>query len=161
MSALPPPPPPLPPANVAPVAAPAAAPRPKPPVVAAEGPAGAFLVELLIYNGSPFKDHWAYWVCSHTRPDLGVLIHAAGDVRHGFSFQIKRCHDFKVTGTQPTTTVPLQWVDGRLFNEEAMFNGGVYKADNKPVCGFETSLYQVKVPEKSLNAVDDTVCFQL
>lgn len=33
---------------------------PKLPEVPAVGPTGAFMVELLIFNGYPFKDHWAY-----------------------------------------------------------------------------------------------------
>ncbi|QQK42088.1 kinase-like domain-containing protein [Penicillium digitatum] len=80
---------------------------PLPPAVAPSGPPGAFLVELLIYNGAPFKDHWSYWVRSHQDPDLGVLIHAAGDVRNGFQFKIKRDHDFRATGNLPTKRIPL------------------------------------------------------
>jgi hypothetical protein len=35
-------------------------------------PAVAFLVELLMFNGWPFKDYWAYWVRSHTDLNFGV-----------------------------------------------------------------------------------------
>ncbi|KAH8647524.1 hypothetical protein BGZ61DRAFT_549343 [Ilyonectria robusta] len=81
---------------------------PKPPVVASIHPAGAFLVELLIYNGSPFKDHWAYWVRSHTDPDIGVLIYAMGNVINSFIFEIKRNHDFRATGNVLSKQIPLQ-----------------------------------------------------
>ncbi|KAA8651482.1 uncharacterized protein ATNIH1004_000370 [Aspergillus tanneri] len=35
---------------------------PQHPVVSQTGLPGAFMVELLIFNGAPFKDHWAYWL---------------------------------------------------------------------------------------------------
>lgn len=134
--------------------------QPKPPSVSLNGPTGAFLVELLIYNGSPFKDHWAFWVCSNRDPELGVLVHATGDVRNGFQFEIKRSHDFRATGNRPSKRIPLQWVDGRYFNETAMFNHGVRKIDTVPVCAFEASLHKIKAPGKSLNTVDSKVSLQ-
>lgn len=149
------PPPPPPPAAKAPALPPAT----KPPSVAATGPAGAFMVELLIYNGAPFKDHWAYWVRSHSDPNIGVLIHATGDVKNGFEFQVKRSHDFNTTGNRPTKRIPLQWVGKEYFDEKKMLNDGKYKLDNAPVCIFEASVYKIKTPEKSLNAVDDRVSF--
>ncbi|KAF4212692.1 hypothetical protein CNMCM8980_000785 [Aspergillus fumigatiaffinis] len=85
---------------------------PHPPTVTARSPPRAFLVELLIYNGHPFKDHWAYWVRSRVSPDLGVMIHATRDVRNRFKFKIKRSHDFRTTQNPPTKRIPLQWVDG-------------------------------------------------
>ncbi|KAE8135380.1 hypothetical protein BDV38DRAFT_252698 [Aspergillus pseudotamarii] len=130
---------------------------PKPPNVASEGPAGSYLVELLIFNGWPFKDHWAYWVRSHSDPDIGVQLHATGDVRNGFEFQIKRNYDFHDENSEcPSTRTPLQWIDGKYFDERAMMNNGVFKLDNMPVCGFEASAYKVKAPEKSLNTVTQT-----
>ncbi|RAL01362.1 uncharacterized protein BO80DRAFT_424911 [Aspergillus ibericus CBS 121593] len=128
---------------------------PQPPSVAATGPAGDFLVQLLIYNGHPFKDHWAYWVCSHTSPDYGVMIHATGDVRNGFKFEVKRGHDFLATQNPPSKRIPLQWVSGEYFDEAAMLNNGQYKIDNNPVCRFEASAHKVKAPEKSLNTTDN------
>lgn len=130
---------------------------PRPPTVAPSGPPGAFLVELLIYNGSPFKDHWSYWVRSHQDPDLGVLIHAAGDVRNGFQLEIKRGHDLRATGNLPTKRIPLQWVGKELFNEKAMSNSGECKVDQTQVCYFEASVHKVKVSEKTLRAVNDKV----
>lgn len=149
----PPPPPPLPPSFNA--AVPASGPAP--PVVANKGPAGALLVELIVYNGSPFKDHWAYFVQSSFHPSIGVIIHATGDVRNGFRFEVKRNYDFAVTSTIPTSRIPLQWIDGKFLNERAMLNTGVYKADNVPVCPFEKSVHKVKAPEKSLNAARQSV----
>ncbi|KAK1640657.1 hypothetical protein BDP81DRAFT_420474 [Colletotrichum phormii] len=147
----PPPPPPPPVVKKAPTPPPA----PKPPTVASKGPPGAFFVELLVYNGSPFKDHWAYFVCSHRNRDIGVLIHATGDVRNGFKFEIKRSHDFDATGNYPTTRIPLQWVNAQHFDEKAMLNHGRHKIDTVPVCGFEASVNKAKAPGKTLNSVDD------
>lgn len=129
------------------------------PAVPLTGPTGAFMVELLIWNGSPFKDHWAYFVRSHTDPDIGVKIHATGNVRSGFEFEIKRSENLQTTEDIPSTRVPLQWVDANYFNEKAMLNDGEYKIDNAPVCGFERSAYEVKAPGKSLNTVSDGVRF--
>ena len=130
---------------------------PKPPVVSPTGPEGAFLVELMIYNGSPFKDHWAYWIFSHTNPDIGVAMDAAGDVRSGFEFQIRRSLDLFDSSNQPWKRVPLQWVDGKHFDRTKMLNGGEFKVDTVPVCGFEASAHKVEVPEKSLNSVEKMV----
>lgn len=53
--------------------------KPPPVTAAADGPdfrTGSFrLVELLVYNGAPFMDHWAYFVRSCDQgDDIGVLI---------------------------------------------------------------------------------------
>lgn len=78
-------------------------------------------------------------------------------MRNGFRFAIKRSHDFRATGTIPTKRIPLQWVGKEFFDERAMFNSGKYKVDQKPVCYFEACAHKVKVPEKTLRAVDDKV----
>lgn len=150
-SAAPPPPPP------AVEKFPAPAPVPKPPFVSPIGPEGAFLVELMMYNGSPFKDHWAYWVSSHTNPDIGVAMDAAGDVRSGFEFQNKSSLDLSDSADKPWKRIPLQWVDGKHFNEIKMLNGGKFKVDTTPVCGFESSAHKVDVPKKSMNSVEEMV----
>ncbi|CAG8424729.1 unnamed protein product [Penicillium salamii] len=153
---VPPPPPPPPAAMKYPTSA-----VPKPPLVTSIGPPDAFQVELLIYNGSPFKDHLAYWVRSHTNPDIGVKIHATGNVRDGFELEIKRCIDLQTTDERPTKRVPLQWVDGKYFDENAMLNNGEQKIDNTSVCRFEASAFKVKAPEKTLNAVGNAVSLEL
>ncbi|KAJ5815990.1 hypothetical protein N7447_008223 [Penicillium robsamsonii] len=123
--------------------------------VSLTGPTKAFMVELLVWNGSPFKDHWAYYVRSHADPDIGVKIHATGNVRSGFEFEIKRSENLQTTDDIPSTRVPLQWVDEGYFDEKAMLNDGEYKVDNLPVCRFEKSVYEIQVPGKSLNTVSD------
>ncbi|KAK2035759.1 hypothetical protein LZ31DRAFT_511917 [Colletotrichum somersetense] len=147
----PPPPPPPPIVKKAPTPPPAS----KPPVVASKGPPGVFLVESVVYNGAPFKDHWAYFVRSHENPDIGVLIHATGDVKNSFKFEIKRSHDFDATGNYPTKRTPLQWVDAQHFDMKAMLNNGKHKIDTVPVCGFEASAHKAKAPGKTLNSVED------
>ncbi|GAP87940.1 hypothetical protein SAMD00023353_1600580 [Rosellinia necatrix] len=152
LSPSPPPPPPPPTVEVA------AAPRaPTPPAVSATGPPGAFKLNLLVFNGSPFKDHWAFWIPTSRNPSFGVVIHAVGDVRHGFKFEVKRNLNITLTNQRPTQIIPLQWVDGIFFDEAAMLNNDVYRLDNKPVCAFEDSAYKAPAPTKSLNAVDDVV----
>ncbi|KAJ9204631.1 hypothetical protein DTO164E3_1806 [Paecilomyces variotii] len=153
-STAPPPPPPPQGVITKKTAAPSSIP-PEQPLVPPTGPTGAFLVELLIYNGAPFKDHWAYYVGSHDEPDIGVKIHATGDVRNGFKFEVKRSENLRTSEDVPTKRIPLQWVDEKYFDKEGMFNNGVYKIDDRPGCGFEASVYKVKAPEKSLNAIDD------
>lgn len=153
---MPPPTPPPPPVSGV-IPRPAA---PNAPTVAPKGPEGAFLVELLVYNGSPFKDHWAYFVRSNTAPSKGVVLHATGDVRNGFKFEIKRAYDLDETNRKPDR-IPLQWVDARYFDERAMFNNGVAMLDTVPVCRFEASAHKVKAPEKSLNSTDKKVRLSL
>ncbi|GKZ25585.1 hypothetical protein AbraIFM66951_001357 [Aspergillus brasiliensis] len=148
MSSIPPPPP-----SPAPNPSPTQA---QPPTIPPTGPKNALLLELHIFNGHPFKDHWAYWISSATDPLIGVKIHATGDVRNGFIFEIKRSHDLRTSPDVPTKRIPLQWVDGRYLDQEAMWNGGVEKIDNVPVCRFEEVLFKVKVPGKSLNSVVTT-----
>ncbi|EFZ01949.1 hypothetical protein MAA_03178 [Metarhizium robertsii ARSEF 23] len=128
----------------------------KRPIVAPTGPGGSFLVELITYNGAPFKDHWAYWVRSQSDPDIGVQLHATGDVRNGFSLEFKRSHDLRDTGNIPSTRIPLQWVDGRYFDEKTMLNNGIHKLDTVPVCMFEASASKVDAPGKTLNSISTT-----
>ncbi|KAJ5573732.1 uncharacterized protein N7459_008159 [Penicillium hispanicum] len=152
---IPPLPPPLPPPPPAGNKAQAVTTTPKPPVVTTTGPQGAFKVELLIFNGHPYKDHWAYWFESRSDPDVGVVIHVVGDVRKGFEFQIKRSHDFKLTNSQPTKRISLQWIDGKYLDERAMFNNGECKVDKHPVCAFEASAHKVQPPAGSLNSISE------
>lgn len=146
----PPPPPP-------PQAAPIPSPIHPPPVVSPTGPPNAFLVELITFNGAPFKDHWAYWIHSPDSPDLGVQIHAAGDVYNGFKREARRSLDFRTAIPVPTKRTPLQWVDGRFFDERAMLNAGSFCDHYAPVTHFEISAWMVKPPGKTLNAVDDVI----
>ncbi|PWI66192.1 hypothetical protein PCL_05410 [Purpureocillium lilacinum] len=143
-----PPPPPPPPAfeSVAP------RPTPRPPTVPPDGPAGAFLVQLFVFNGSPFKDHWAYFVRSNARHTQGVVLHATGDVNNGFRLEFKRMHDLDTADEVPSEIIPLQWVDAQYFDETAMLNNGNPVIDAVPVCPFEASACKVKSPGKSLNS---------
>ncbi|OAA76589.1 hypothetical protein LEL_06273 [Akanthomyces lecanii RCEF 1005] len=145
-------PPPLPPSDRVVVAG--KRPQATPPSVKLEGPAGAFLLELITSNGYPFKDHWSYFVRSHHHHDTGVVIHATGDVANGFRFEIKRCFAVNEPGTQPGRRVSLQWIDGKHFDEQAMLNNWELKFDTVPVCAFEESLSRVEAPGKTLNTVD-------
>lgn len=124
---------------------------PVPPAVSHHGPPGAFLVELLTFSGSPFNDHWAYWIPSRANPDVGLELHATGDVRNGFRLEIKRSYDLSEPGHEPTKRIPLQWVDGANLNEDAIFNWGVFKFDETPMCEFERCAFKVDAPGKSLN----------
>lgn len=96
---------------------------------------------------------------SRVSPDLGVMIHATGDVRNGFKFEIKRSHDFRTTQNPPTKRIPLQWVDGQYFDEKVMFNNRQYKVDDVSVCRFESSIHKIKAPGKSLNTTSNTASF--
>ncbi|KXJ85965.1 hypothetical protein Micbo1qcDRAFT_140936, partial [Microdochium bolleyi] len=125
--------------------------QPEPPTLG-EAPPGAYLLELLIYNGYPFKDHWAY--CVRTQEDSATVIkiHATGNVREGFQFEIKRCCDLCSNEERPTTRIPLQWVKAELIGDkDILFNHGVYKVVNAPVCEFEARLHSLAVPGKTLN----------
>ncbi|CAK46086.1 hypothetical protein An12g03130 [Aspergillus niger] len=152
MSSIPPPTPP--PAPGPPPVQAHTPPEPQPPTVPTTGPKGSHLLELHIFNGHPFKDHWAYWISSPDDPRVGVKIHATGDVRNGFVFEIKRSHDLRTSPDIPIKRIPLQWVDGRYLDQGKMFNGGLEKIENLPVCAFEEVLSKVKVPGKSLNSVN-------
>lgn len=116
---------------------------PKAPAVSPERPAGALLAELVIYNGSPFMDHWAYFIRSSTDPSVGVYINAAGDVRNGFEIEIERNYNFDLTSRAPPKRIPLQWIDARYIDERAMRDNGVPKLDNNPVCPFEENALRV------------------
>ncbi|KAI2921811.1 hypothetical protein CBS147320_7632 [Aspergillus niger] len=151
MSSIPPPTPP--PAPGPPPTQAHTPPEPQPPTVPTTGPKGSLLLELHIFNGHPFKDHWAYWISSANDPLVGAKIHATGDVRNGFVFEIKRSHDLRTSPDIPIKRIPLQWVDGRYLDQGKMFNGGVEKIENMPVCAFEEVLSKVKVPGKTLNSV--------
>lgn len=129
----------------------------KVPEVTLTGPQGALMVVLLTYNGSPFKDHWAYFVESRRDPEVGVMIQANGDVLNGFSVEIDRNHDLRSAHKQPNAKIPLQWVDGEHFDEKAMFNNGQHITDQISRCHFEDSACKMNAPSKSLNAVNEMV----
>lgn len=112
----------------------------------------------MITSGFPFKDHWGYWVYGQNEDSCGVLIHATGNVRDGFTLQIKRSFDFSKSTKKPTM-IPLQWIDSQFVDQKAMFNNGEYKDDKAPVYKFEASAFKVEAPGKSLNATDDLVSF--
>jgi hypothetical protein len=130
---------------------------PPPPDVSAPGPDGAFLVHLLIYNGAPFHDHWAYWIQSRQNSDIGIIVHAAGNVRVGFEFQIKRSYGWDDGETPPTKRIPLQWVSGEYISDKAMQTSEDEGVDRIPACPFEEVVHKVEVPVKSLRSVDDKV----
>jgi hypothetical protein len=125
--------------------------------VAASGPSGSLLVSLAIFNGHPFKDHWAYFV-RKTKTDLkGIMLHAQGDVVNGFTFEIKRNIDFNQTSRRPRL-VDLAWVASAQFNS-AMWNNNVYKVEKPgvPICPFEVTAHSAPVPAATLNAVSESV----
>jgi hypothetical protein len=132
-------------------------PPPPPPSITAPGPDGAFLVHLLLYNGAPFHDHWAYWIQSRQNPDIGVLVHAAGNVRVGFEFEIKRSYGGDEGEPPATKRVPLQWVNGEYISDSAMVTSGDEEVDQTPTCPFEEVVHKVEVPVKSLRSVNSEV----
>ncbi|KAJ5740711.1 hypothetical protein N7493_000583 [Penicillium malachiteum] len=124
------------------------------PIVPPKPDGNEILVELLIFNGAPFKDHWAYWVCSRDDPLIGVKVHVTGDVRTGFEFQAKRSHSLYSSTNLPSKRVPLQWVSAHFF-DEAMFNYGIDKDDDTPIGPFEVTARLAEPPGKTLNIVDE------
>lgn len=118
---------------------------------------GAFLVHLIIFNGSPFLDHWAYWIAQDSETDTGNVIHATCDVRNSFQLEIKRSHDLSAPGNEPTTRTPLQWIGQKYVDEGAILNNGIPIMDCSPVSEIERFLFQVEAPGKTLNSVEDTV----
>lgn len=132
---------------------------PTAPAVSPHGPPGAFLLELLTYNGAPFKDHWAYFLRSHISPEVGAEVRATGDVRNGFIFEVKRHHDLRETVDIPSERIPLLWVDDSLVgngNEAALLGEDTGETlDYKPMTRLEEIMYSAKVPGKSLNDASD------
>ncbi|KAL5340442.1 hypothetical protein BJX70DRAFT_108321 [Aspergillus crustosus] len=135
---------------------------PLPPVVQSPAPetidSSDFLVELLVYNGAPFKDHWAYFIHLSRDTHSGVLIEAAGDPLNGFRLGIHRGHDISETSGNnlPTQRVPLQSVGRGVIDEKALSRSGDFEADQRPTCAFEESVCKVKAPGRSLRSHGDT-----
>ncbi|KPA37637.1 hypothetical protein FLAG1_09549 [Fusarium langsethiae] len=121
------------------------------PVVPEDGPPGALLLHFVIHSGGSFKNHWGYFVRSDYTPNIGTIVHVVGDVKDGFEFEVKRNHDFETASPRPLHIIPLQWVNGKYFND-AMLNDGRQELDDKPVYDFERSVYKVKPPVGSLNS---------
>ncbi|KAH6951904.1 hypothetical protein HG530_012409 [Fusarium avenaceum] len=131
--------------------------RPAPPVVSENAPHGALLLELLVYSGAPFNDHWAYFIRSSSSPNTGVYIDAQGDVRNGFELQLKRDHDLLQDSPRPSSRIPLQWIECRPTDEQATLDGEDGTGDQlEPLSGFERSVFKVKAPVKTLNTVIQT-----
>ncbi|KAM0387150.1 hypothetical protein FCULG_00012247 [Fusarium culmorum] len=147
---MPPVPPPLPPPSSLIDAPPPPQLVPRP-VVCESRPPGTLLLHLAIHSGGSFKNHWGYFIQSEHNPAFGTIVHVVGDVKNGFEFEVKRNHDFNTTSPAPLHIIPLQWIDGKYFNE-AMLNNGVQELDDKPVCDFEKCVYKIKPPKGSLNS---------
>lgn len=130
------------------------------PVVPEDGPPGSLLLHLVMYSGGTFNNHWNWYIRSRHDPSIGTIIHAPGDVHSGFRFEIKRYHDFRDETSMPLHIIPLQWIDGKYLDEEAMLNNGHRVDDDKPVGEFERSVHKVKPPGKSLNAVTSVSTFK-
>ncbi|KAM3433569.1 hypothetical protein MY4824_005873 [Beauveria thailandica] len=130
-------------------------PKPTPPTVPCPpGPPDALLLELITANGYPFNDHWSYFVRSRRRPDVGVVIHATGDVANGFRLEVKRSFDLGEPDNRPSRRIPLQWLTAPpRLDEQAMLNHGQLKFDTVPVGALEESLFKVEAPGKTLNTV--------
>ncbi|KAL4881666.1 hypothetical protein BJY04DRAFT_188554 [Aspergillus karnatakaensis] len=129
------------------------------PTVAVTAPPGSFLIELLVYNGAPFADHWAYFVRSNKDPNIGVLVEAAGNPLTGFWIEIKRGHNITPGGDNdvPTKRVPLQWLGQEHVDEMVLEDTAVFEQGQRPACSLEQSLLKTKAPEKSLRPVQDRV----
>lgn len=124
------------------------------PRVALDGPAGSLLLELLTYNGAPFHDHWAFFLVRSG--SSGDRIHAKGDVRVGFEFQIEKGHNIRDTSDLPSKRTPLQWIEAKYLAVEGQENG-----DGRPGSQFEECVREVEVPTKSLVSIDEAVSFPL
>lgn len=136
--------------------------RPAPPVVSENPPVGTLLLELLIYSEAPFNDHWAYFIRSSSSPNTGVYIDAQGDVRNGFELQLNRDHDLSQDSPRPSSRIPLQWIESRPTDEQAILDGEDGMGDQlEPLSEFERSVSNVKAPVKTLNTVRQTVCSTL
>ncbi|TGO37807.1 hypothetical protein BHYA_0088g00030 [Botrytis hyacinthi] len=155
-SAPPPPPPPPPPPIFSKPFTPAKLPPTLSPLPLR--PPNTFLIELLIYNGHPYKDHWAYFIRSPSHTSIGVRLHATGDVRNGFRFEIQQEYNLYTTEDIPTKRIPLQWVDGgKTLDEEGrgVDVGEDLDVYRRTVCAFEKIVRKAEVPAKTLNSVVD------
>jgi hypothetical protein len=80
-------------------------------------------------------------------------------VRNGFELQLKRDHDLSQDSPRPSSRIPLQWIEGRLTDEQATLDREHGMGDQlKPMSEFEKSVFKVKAPLKTLNAVAQSVC---
>ncbi|KAF5872728.1 uncharacterized protein Bfra_006091 [Botrytis fragariae] len=155
-----PPPPPPPPSFPKPFTPAKLPPVPSPPPI---GPPNTLLIELLTYNGYPYKDHWAYFIRSPSHTSIGVRLHATGDVRNGFRFEIQHEYNLYTTEDIPTKRIPLQWADGGRVPDAGGCGVDVSVSVNvdmyrRTVCAFEKSVRKAEVPGKTLNSVVDEVC---
>ena len=124
-----------------------------------QGQPGSFLVELIVYSGHPFNDHWAYFIRSHDHdPDVGVMMDAVGDVSQGFDLEIKRNHSVRDNSPQPMKRIELEWIDSKHFDKTAMSDD---RLNHKPAGAFEVTACKVLPPGKSLKSIDSTVSHSL
>lgn len=104
-----------------------------------------------MYNGAPFHDHWAFFLARAEEPATGDRIHAKGDVRVGFEFQIERDVNLQTVDDPPSRRIQLQWVEGQYTELEGE------AIDHRPVSRFENCIHEVAVPVKSLLSVSEAV----
>lgn len=91
------------------------------------------------------------------------MITAAGNVRTGFTLEIKRAWDSSREGNKPDGRVPLGWLGEQYFVQvgsgdgdgDGQGVGGSRDDEEGPLCQFERALFRVPAPEKTLRSVEE------
>ncbi|KAF3221460.1 hypothetical protein TWF192_008649 [Orbilia oligospora] len=60
-------------------------------------------ISLITYNGGLFKDHWSLFIPT-IGEDIGYRLHATGDLRTGFEFELRERYDLENTNRRHTRT---------------------------------------------------------
>ncbi|KAF3183880.1 hypothetical protein TWF788_005352 [Orbilia oligospora] len=60
-------------------------------------------ISLITYNGGLFKDHWSLFIPT-IGEDIGYRLHATGDLRTGFEFELIKRYDLENTNRRHTRT---------------------------------------------------------
>ncbi|PVI04890.1 hypothetical protein DM02DRAFT_725567 [Periconia macrospinosa] len=75
-------------------------------------------IHLLVYNSPIFPAHWALWIPSTAKPDVGKIINAEGDAANGFEIAFERNFDLAASGRRHQVILLGQVLDEHVVDVE-------------------------------------------
>jgi len=104
---------------------------------------------LVRYPAAPFKDHWAIFIPSTADPNFGTLIQVEGDVKNGFTHNIRRNYNTKATRRSIRQTVLAKVADKHVHATPS--SGAQVRNDTNPRDDIERVALTIPAPGPSMN----------
>jgi hypothetical protein len=109
---------------------------------------------VLTWPSATFKAHWAIFVpaLGDRSAKKGKYIHVEGNVREGFTLEIRRGYDISKTRNHPRARVELGWIQADLIDETTLGLGAPYQPDTVVRDRFEELCAAIPAPAPTLRS---------